>query len=122
MMLNEKQKSDLEKLTILRKEVELLESHKIQFQDGEELVHISQKQYEDSGRRIEQKVAELEKENDIYEEPSTINRTLKEIDRSLDEIKIGLCEFSKKQDEELYNLKIQYELDQIIEVADGQVK
>ena len=121
-MLNEKQKSDLEKLTILRKEVELLESHKIQFQDGEELVHISQKQYEDSGRRIEQKVAELEKEYGIYEEPSTMNRALKQIDRMLAEIEIALCTWEKGLDEELYNLKIQYELDGIIEAADGQVK
>ena len=119
MMLNEKQTNDLEKLKILRKEVELLESHKIQFQDGEELVHISQKQYEDSGRRIEQKVAELEKENGIYEEPSTINRMLKEIDRTLSEIEIMLCEWEKGLDEELYNLKIQYELDNILEVANG---
>ena len=118
-MLNEKQKSDLEKLTILRKEAELLESHKIQFQDGEELVHISQKQYEDSGRRIEQKVAELEKEYGIYEEPSTMNRALKQIDRMLAEIEIALCTWEKGLDEELYNLKIQYELDGIIEVANG---
>ena len=119
MMLNEKQKSELEKLSTLRKEVELLESHKMIYGEDKEFGLLSKKQYEESGKRIEQKVAELEKEYGIYEEPSTINRMLKQIDRMLAETEIMLCTWEKGLDEELYNLKIQYELDGIIEVANG---
>ena len=44
---------------------------------------------------------------------------LKDIDRQMAEIEMMLCDWEKGLDEELYNLKIQYELDNILEVANG---
>ena len=123
-MQSEKERREKEifrqKVETIKKEVDLLESHRLVFESNEdEFLHISPKQYEESGRRILQEVAELEREYDTEPQESNINRMLKDIDRHMAEIEMMLCEWSKELDEELYNLKIQYELDNILEVADG---
>ena len=123
-MQSEKERREEEifrqKVETIKKEVDLLESHRLVFENNEdEFLHISPKQYEESGRRILQEVAELEREYDTEPQESNINRMLKDIDRHITEIEMMLCEWSKELDEELYNLKIQYELDGIIEVANG---
>ena len=119
-MLNDRQKETLEQLSILRKEVELLESHKKVFADTHELVHITPKQYEESGKRIEEKVAEIEKEYGIYEEPNTVNRALKEIGRGLKRIEIMLYEWSKNLDEQYYNAQVQLTIDEVIDEIDAK--
>lgn len=119
-MLNDSQKEKLEQLSILRKEVELLESHKKVFADTQELVHITPKQYEEAGKHIEEKVAEIEKEYGIYEEPNTVNRSLKEIGRTLKQIEIMLCEWSKNLDEQYYNAQVQLTIDEVIDEIDAK--
>ena len=119
-MLNDRQKETLEKLSILKKEVELLESHVKVFPDSEELVHITPKQYAESGNRIVEKLSEIEHEYGIYEDNS-INRKFKLIRRTLDEIESDLLEMKRGMDEELYNLKIQMTIDDVIEEITNDV-
>ena len=123
-MQSEKERREEEifrqKVETIKKEVDLLESHRLVFESNEdEFLHISPKQYEESGRRIVQEVAELEREYGVKPRESRINEMLKEISWHIADIEIMLCEWSKDLDEELYNLKIQYELNEITEVANG---
>lgn len=117
-MLNDRQKETLEQLSVLKKEVDLLESHRIVFPDeNEQLVHITQKQYNESGNRIVEQLTELEHQYGIYEDNS-INRKFKLIRRTLDEIESDLLEMKRGMDEELYNLKIQMTIDEVIDEID----
>ena len=113
-MLNETQKKTLERLETLKKEVDLLESHKLIFNDNEEFVHITPKQYNESAHRILSELEEIEHEYGIFEDHS-INRKFKEVNQELDVIRKMLNELLRCMTEECYNIDIQLAIDDVIE-------
>ena len=119
-MLNDRQKETLEQLSVLKKEVDLLESHRIVFPDeNEQLVHITQKQYNESGNRIVEQLSQIEHEYGIYEDNS-INRKFKQIKRTLDEVEKDLLEMANGMEEELYNLEVQMVIDEVVDEINDQ--
>lgn len=118
-MLNETQKKTIDRLETLKKEVDLLESHRLVFNDSNEFVHITQKQYNESAHRILSELEEIEHEYGIYEDHS-INRKFKEVNHELDNIGKMLKELLRCMTEECYNIDIQLAIDEVIEeIKDG---
>lgn len=105
-MLNESQAKTIEELENLKKQVELLESHRT-------VDFVTPKQYNDSARRIMGQLEEIERQYGIYEDNS-LNKGFKEAEKELDLIEKMLIKLSMMFDEENYNLAIQLCLDGII--------
>lgn len=113
-MIGQEQQRIIDRLNTLRKEVELLESHKLIYGDDKEFGLITEKQYYETGERIVAELEALEDELGVERKPeSTINQKLRELRKEFDHFGIMLCAFSKKLDEELYNLKIQETIDEV---------
>ena len=104
------QQKTLDKLASLRKQVELLESHRT-------VDFVTPKQYNESANRILRQLEELEAENGIFED-NTLNREFDQSFKELDIIERMLTELVIYFDEQNYNLAIQLALDGIM----GEVK
>ena len=104
------QQKTLDKLASLRKQVELLESHRT-------VDFVTPKQYNESANRILRQLEELEAENGIFED-NTLNREFDQAFKELDIIERMLTELVIYFDEQNYNLAIQLALDGIM----GEVK
>ena len=104
------QQKTLDKLASLRKQVELLESHKT-------VDFVTPKQYNESANRILNQLEELETEYGIYED-NTLNRDFNLAFKELEKIEQMLTELAIYFDEQNYNLAIQLALDGIM----GEIK
>ena len=104
------QQKTLDKLASLRKQVELLESHKT-------VDFVTPKQYNESANRILMQLEELETEYGIYED-NTLNRDFNLAFKELEKIEQMLTELAIYFDEQNYNLAIQLALDGIM----GEIK
>ena len=114
-MLNESQAKTIEELENLKKQVELLESHRT-------VDFVTPKQYNDSARRIMVQLEEIEHQFGIYEDNS-LNKKFKDAERELDLIEKMLIKMAIMFDEENYNLAIQLALDGVFrELKDGTDK
>ena len=113
-MLNENQQKTLEELQMIRRQVELLESHRVVF-DGENELNITPKQIAQAEKRILKSLEKIEEENGIEVIDNSINGKLKRIDKTLNEIRHDLADFDRYlTEEENYNLDIQMAIDEII--------
>ena len=112
-MLNENQTKTLEELQMIRRQVELLESHRVVF-DGENELNITPKQIAQAEKRILKSLEKIEEENGIEVIDNSINGKLKRIDKTLNEIRYDLADFDRYLTEENYNLDIQLAIDEII--------
>ena len=106
------QQKTLDKLASLRKQVELLESHKT-------VDFVTPKQYNESANRILRQLEELEAENGIIE-GNTLNREFDQAFKELDIIDRMLTELAIYFDEQNYNLAIQLALDGIMGEAKNE--
>ena len=104
------QQKTLDKLASLRKQVELLESHRT-------VDFVTPKQYSESANRILMQLEELEAECGIYED-NTLNRDFNLAFKELEKIEQMLTELAIYFDEQNYNLAIQLALDGIM----GEIK
>ena len=112
-MLNENHTKTLEELQMIRRQVELLESHRVVF-DGENELNITPKQIAQAERRILKSLEKIEEENGIEVIDNSINGKLKRIDKTLNEIRHDLADFDRYLAEENYNLDIQMAIDEIL--------
>ena len=112
-MLNENQTKTLEELQMIRRQVELLESHRVVF-NGENELNITPKQIAQAEKRILKSLEKIEEENGIEVIDNSINGKLKRIDKALSEIRKDLADFDRYLTEENYNLDIQVALDEIL--------
>lgn len=117
-MLNESQTQTLEELQMLRRQVELLESHRVVFK-GENTLNITPKQIAQAEYRILRSLEEKERAEGIEVVDNSINGKLKRIDQMITEIKKDLAEFKRYLTEEDYNLEIQLAIDEIMENAEA---
>ena len=112
-MLNENQQKTLEELQMIRRQVELLESHRVVF-NGENELNITPKQIAQAEKRILKSLEKIEEANGIEVIDNSINGKLKRIDKALSEIRKDLADFDRYLTEENYNLDIQMAIDEIL--------
>ena len=112
-MLNENQTKTLEELQMIRRQVELLESHRVVF-NGENELNITPKQITQAEKRILKSLEAIEEANGIEVIDDSINGKLKRIDKTINEIRHDLADFDRYLTEENYNLDIQMAIDEIL--------
>ena len=112
-MLSEEQNRIIERLETLRKEVELLESHKKVYGDDKEFGLLTQKQYYEAGCRIVMALEEIEIELGVGKKESSMNHKLRMITKTIDEIHYMLTYAIARTDEELYSLETQNTMNEV---------